>query len=564
MKIKRIICTVPCLLFAAFINAQNINVIYTTDVHGAFFPFDYVNQETSNNSLAQVCTYVNSVRDTAENVILLDCGDILQGTPATYYYNYVDTISGHVASKIMNYMKYDAGCIGNHDIETTHSVYDKFVHDCNMPILGANAIRTSTGKPYFEPYKIFTVAGKKIAVLGLITPYIPHWLHESIWSGMTFDDMVESSEKWIKYIKENEHPDVVIGLFHSGVDFNYGNQSADTYKNENAVALVAQKVAGFDAILFGHDHKLYNKTIKNPLGNDVALCDAGVGARNVGLVTININKEGNKRVKTDLISVVGLQPDPKFMHEFAPQMLAVKAYSHKKICNLKNDVFAYESLFGSSAFVDMVQTSMMKHTGADISFSAPLLIDTELEAGPITVGKMFSVYRYENKLYLLELKGKEIKNYMEYSYDLWIQNPAENNGNILKVDKYGRLINRSYNFDAALGIDYTVDVTKPKGERIKIKSMSNGKPFDIEAKYKVSVNSYRGNGGGGHLEFGAGIPKDQIQNRVIKSINKDLRYLMIQDFMEKGDVTAKPVGNWRFIPESVAKPAIEKQKKEFK
>ena len=199
-----------------------------------------------------------------------------------------------------------------------------------------------------------------------------------------------------------------------------------------------------------------------------------------------------------------------------PQQLAVKSYTRKVIANLTAPVRAYESLGGSSAFVDVVHRTMLKHTGADISMSAPLLINATLPQGDITVGRMFSLYKYENTLCLISMTGKEVKDYLEYSYDKWIQDPQAT-GHALLLNKSGRLVNNYYNLDSAAGIIYTVDVTAEKGRRVKIVSMADGRKFDKRKTYKVALNSYRASGGGGHLEFGAGIPFHDIKSRILKS-----------------------------------------------
>ncbi len=532
--------------------SQTISVIYTTDVHGAVFNYDFVRDTVAPYSLANVYTYVSAVRDTSENVILLDNGDFLQGSPAVYYYNNIDTAGQNVMARIFNYMKYDAVGVGNHDIEARHRVYDKVGREMNAPLLSANIRNEKTGKPYFTPYTILERGGKRIAVIGLTTPYIPHWLDESFWSGMGFDDMVESANYWVKKVREEEKPDAVIGLFHSGFDYTYGNQDASTYKNENASVLVAERVEGFDAVLIGHDHKLYNKEVTSPSGRKVPVLDAGTAARNAGLLTITFGKDGTPQCKTTLIAMKSFEPSKEYDRVFLPQQLAVKSYTRKVIADLTSPVRAYESLGGSSAFVDVVHKTMLKHTGADISMSAPLLINASLPKGNLTVGRMFALYKYENTLCLVRMTGKEIKDYLEYSYDKWIQNP-ETSGHVLRINKFGRLENNYYNLDSADGIIYTVDVTADKGDRVKIISMSDGKRFDKRKTYKVALNSYRANGGGGHLEFGAKIPFKEIKHRVLKSFDTDLRGLIIGDFEEQykegNQMTLEPTGQWKFIPE---------------
>ncbi|KAB2844784.1 MAG: bifunctional metallophosphatase/5'-nucleotidase, partial [Melioribacteraceae bacterium] len=213
------------LLFVQFITAQNVNlkIIETSDLHGAIYPFDFINNKPAKASMAQVYTYVKQERANAEQeVILLDAGDLLQGQPPVYYYNFEETNVPHLMAEVMNFMKYDAGAVGNHDIETGHDVFDRFKKDLNFPWLAANATNTKTNEPYFQPYVVIEKNEIKIAVLGLITPGIPMWLPEKIWSGIEWEDMIESARHWVNIINEKEKPDLLIGLFHSGVDYTYG------------------------------------------------------------------------------------------------------------------------------------------------------------------------------------------------------------------------------------------------------------------------------------------------------------------------------------------------------
>lgn len=563
MNIKHLLAATAALSAAFATQAQTIHVLYTTDIHGAIFPYDFVDNKPADHSLAHAHGYIEAVRDTAASkTILLDAGDIMQGTPTVYFYNYVDTVKPNITAQVYNYMKYDAICIGNHDIETCHNVYDKVRQQLDMPLLGANVINKATNEPYFKPYKIIEKQGKRIAVIGITTPYVPHWLPEFCWSGMMFDDMVESAQKWVDIVKEKENPDAIIGLFHAGFDYKYGNQDADTYKNENASLLVAERVEGFDVILIGHDHKLFNKKVKSPSGKTVSICDAGTSARNLGHAILTFDKNNNLTTTTKLIALTNVAPSEAFMKKFETHMLAVKAYSKDVIATATDDIISHESLFGDAAFTDIVHRTMLKYTGADISFTAPLLINTQIDKGPITVGKMFSLYRYENMLSTIELTGEEIKRYMEYSYDLWISNPDET-GHLLNMNKRNKLVNRFYNFDSAAGINYTVNPFKPKGERVEIISMTDGTPFDMQRRYKVAINSYRSNGGGGHLEHGVGIPHDKIEERVISSVASDLRGLVMQDFKEQKNIDAKPDNNWKFVPEKLVKKYIDTDTKLF-
>jgi 2',3'-cyclic-nucleotide 2'-phosphodiesterase/3'-nucleotidase len=173
---------------------------------------------------------------------------------------------------------------------------------------------------------------------------------------------------------------------------------------------------------------------------------------------------------------------------------------------------------------------------------------------------MFKLYRFENMLYTMSMTGSEIKKYLEFSYSEWLNTMNGPDDHLLKfqVSKDGKLVmrngeawlrNQPYNFDSAAGIDYTVDVSKPEGYRVTINSLSNGNPFEMNRVYRVALNSYRGNGGGGHLSAGAGIPQSEFSKRLVKSTEKDLRYYIIKYLEAKKTIKPAALNNWKIIPE---------------
>ena len=153
------------------------------------------------------------------------------------------------------------------------------------------------------------------------------------------------------------------------------------------------------------------------------------------------------------------------------------------------------------------------------------------------------------------------------SYALWTNQMKFPEDHIMLLDdtkddnQRSGFKNFSFNFDSAAGILYTVDVTKPVGEKLTILSMADGRPFDLNKEYRVAVNSYRGNGGGELLTKGAGIPVEQLKSRIIKSTDKDLRYYMMQYIERHGTVNPQPINQWRFVPEEWAEPAIIRDRK---
>lgn len=539
-----------------------LRFIETSDVHGSFFPYDFTNRKPRVGSMARISSYVKQLRKQyGNNVILLDNGDILQGQPTSYFYNYVATNELNIAAQVINYLGYDAETIGNHDIEPGHAVYDKWIKEVKCPVLACNVVNVKTGQPYTHPYAIIKRNGVKIAVLGMLTPAIPNWLTENIWEGLRFDDMVKSAKKWMKIIQEKEHPDVVVGLFHSGRE---GGIKTKDYE-EDASCVVAQQVPGFDIIMFGHDHTRFNQKIKNIEGKEVLCIDPANNAMTVAqadlTLTLKNGKVADKQVTGTLVDVTKLPIDEEYMAHFKPEIEKVNQYVDRIIGNIENTIYTRDSYFGSSAFNDFILNLELQITKADIAFNAPLQFDASIKAGPVRVADMFNLYRFENQLYVMRLTGEEIRKHLEMSYDQWVNTMKSPDDHLLLLaDTRGdaqRLgfKNFTFNFDSAAGIDYVVDVTKPDGQKVKILRMSNGQPFDEHKWYTVAINSYRGNGGGELLTKGAGIPKDSLNNRIIYRSPRDQRYYLMQEIEKMGTVAPKANNNWKFIPENWTKPA---------
>ncbi len=549
---------------------KSIRIIETTDVHGVILPYDFIEKKKIDFSMASSYDYIRQARKEKGITVLLDDGDNLQGQPEVYYYNFIDTASVHFVADVMNYMGYDAVTAGNHDVETGHSVYDRLVKEYNFPLLAANAVDIKTGKPYFKPYQIVVKDGIKIAVLGLVTPAIPNWLPQELYKGIEFRDMVETARKWMPVLLD-EKPDIVIGLFHSGWNRNESKTEATDNLNENGSAAVAYNVPGFDIIFNGHDHKVTNEKFVNSAGDTVLILNGGSRSEKLAEADIIFSHRtliGKKHLQMSgkILNVADYKPDSGFMARFTPQYNTINEYVNREIGNISTTISSRDAYFGSSAFVDMIHTIQLETTGADISFAAPLSFDVQINKGPVTVGDMFKLYRFENMLYTMTLTGDEVKKYLEYSYSEWyntMRGPADmllklrtgKDGKPTITNGKAWFKNQSYNFDSAAGIEYTVDVSKPEGSRITIKGFTDGRPFEHNKTYKVAVNSYRGNGGGGHFTEGAGIPKDELRKRLISSTDRDLRYFILKSIEAKKSISPVPLNNWKVIPEKWVKTA---------
>lgn len=564
-----------CMMTMAFTPATmaekkniRIKIVETSDVHGCFFPYDFIERKAKDGTMARVSSYVKKLRrQYGDNVILVDNGDILQGQPTCYYSNYIASNRPNIAAEVVNYMGYDAQTFGNHDVETGHAVYDKWIGEVKCPVIAANIISTETGQPYVKPYIIMNKEGVKVAVLGMLTPAIPNWLAPSLWSGMRFENLKKSAGYWVDYLKANERPDIIVGLFHSGWE---GGIKTEAY-NEDETRDIAAEIPGFDIIFFGHDHRQRAETITGKSGGKVLCLDPSCNAMMVGEATIDIVTENGKIISKDVTGKIqdirNEDIDEDFIRHFQADIDSIENYVNHPITEFTETIHSKDCFFGSSPFTDLIHNLQIKITGADLSFCAPLSFNMQISKGPIRVSDMFKLCKYENNIYVLKMTGEEIHKYLEMSYALWVNTMKSPEDHIMLLEednksdmqKYG-FKNMTFNFDSAAGIDYDVDVTKPAGSKVRIHGFSNGQPFDEKKWYRVVMNSYRGNGGGELLIKGAGIPKDSLDSRTIYKSTGDQRMLIMEELGKMSTVHPKANNNWRFVPEEWAAPAIKRDK----
>ena len=565
-----LVCTMLCLNLPVMSQDKTIELrfLQTSDVHGCFFPYDFINRRPLPGTLARAAGYIDSLRHQyGDRLLLFENGDILQGQPTCYYANYVHPELSNVAAKVINYLQYDAQGFGNHDVETGHDVYDKWISELRCPILGANIINTETELPYVLPYAMFDREGIRIAVIGLLTPAIPFWLNESLWKGMRFEEMVSTAQRWVDVVKEKEHADVIIGLFHSGRE---GGITTPDYE-EDATMRIAREVPGFDIIFYGHDHTIHQDMVENTEGKKVLCINPSAHARYMADAKLTlIMRNGrviDRKVEGRLVNIEEMPIHQPFIERFQSDIDSVQAYVDRVIGVCDTTVYSRDAYFGPAAFTDLVHELQMRITGADISFNAPLVFDAKIEKGDIHVSDMFNLYKFENQIYVLTMTGEEVRRHLEMSYDLWVNTMKSPDDHIIQINEYSfndmqryGFKNLAFNFDSAFGIDYEVDVTQPDGQKVRILRMSNGQPFELQKTYNVVMNSYRGNGGGEFLTKGAGIKREDIPKRIIFQSARDQRYYLMQEIEKMGHLQPKAHTNWRFVPEEWAKPALERDR----
>ena len=506
-----------------------IDIYVTTDIHGAYFSRYYLDDSFKPNSLSKVSTIIREARKDNPDLVLIDNGDNLQGDNSAFYFNYVDTLTPHIFARMANYLRYDATVIGNHDIEAGHSVYDRIRAQYRMPLLGANAIHTEgtdVGSPYFDEYAIVTKNGLKVAIIGTTNPKVTNWVTDSLYSGMEFLANGEMLQQLVDRVRKEHRPDFVIVATHSGS----GDETVDGFEND--ALYMASNLSGVDMVIGGHDHHPLMTSYKNK-ETTTGYINPGPRCHYLGHARFVVGYKGGKRVKdsvaVELIPLENVQPDSGFDAEFEADYQAVKTFTTKKICNVSKAFSLAEALDGPSVYMKLLADVELAACGADIALVAPLTSSGTIREGELVYNDLSRIYPFENKLYTIAMTGEQIKSYLEYSYQRWINHEGP-----------------AYCYDSAIGLRYKVYKRRPFGSRVEIESMQDGSPFELKARYTAAVTSYRAMGGDGMLEQGAGM---DISNPDAYIVNRydDIRELLYDYLTAVGTFEAKANDNWIFV-----------------
>ncbi|MFJ2604486.1 bifunctional metallophosphatase/5'-nucleotidase [Streptomyces sp. NPDC091279] len=503
-----------------------LTVLGTTDLHGHVFNWDYFKDAEYSDSagnaqgLARVSTLVNQVRKEKgrENTLLIDAGDTIQGTPLTYYYAKVDPITAkggpvHPMAQAMNAIGYDAAALGNHEFNYGLETLRKFEEQLRFPLLGANALDAKTLRPAFQPYvmKTFRVQGAppvKVAVLGLTNPGIAIWDKAYVQGKLTFPGLEEQAAKWVPKLR-SMGADVVVVSAHSGASgtSSYGDQLPYV---ENSAALVAQQVPGIDAILVGHAHVEIPelKVVNAKSGKTVVLSEPLAFAERMSVFDIELvfakGRWSVESVASKVLNSNSVADDPKITRLLKDEHAKVVEYVNQVVGSATETLTTVEARYKDAPIIDLitkVQEDVVKAALAGTSYASlpviaqasPFSRTSEIPAGQVTIRDLSSLYVYDNTLVAKLLTGAQVRAYLEYSAEYYVQTAV---GAVVDVDKLTNAGDRpDYNYDYVSGLVYEIDVAQAAGSRIKNVTF-NGAALDDAQQFVFAVNNYRANGGG--------------------------------------------------------------------
>ena len=534
-----------CVVFASALQAQRVTItlLATTDLHGAIYPHDYYTGELAERGLAKIATLVDAVRRETPHVLLIDCGDTIQGSPLeSVYQHYVRTGGLPLGMKfagpplrqdpmmlVMNEMGYEAMVLGNHEFNFGLKNLVKARSEARFPWLSANTIAgpPSDVKP-FQPYLVKMIAGVKVGVIGITTPSIPNWEPPENYRGLRFLPGVEAAAGAVKELRERERPDLVVAAVHAGLGEG----------GENMVSGIASQVPGIDAIVFGHSHQ---RQAGLRIGQVLAVQPQNWGTSLARLDFEMEKQPGRWKLAAKRSALIPVrretQADPRVLELAKPYHDLAERYLDTPVAEAPADLDSSLGRVEDTALVDAIHAVQLHYAKADVSFTALFNPRVRVPKGPVTVRQIAALYLYDNELYAVEGNGKMVKDALENAarFYLTCHEPA---------CAGGPLINRAimgYNYDMAQGVSYEVDLTRPAGQRIRNLSW-RGRPLDPGRKLRIAVNNYRAGGSAGYEMFkNAGI---------LWRSSDDLRNLIVMYYTGKRRLPVKPDNNWRVTPES--------------
>ena len=514
-----------------------ITILGTTDLHGNILPVDYYTNKPDNRGLAKVATLIKRIRKEHPNVLLIDSGDTIQGSPLESFHGRKNNQPPDPMMLVMNSLNYDAMAVGNHEYNFGLKVLEKARGEANFPWLSANTYDVAKQQPHYKPYIVKELAGVRIGILGLTTPGIPNWDNPRNYAGLEFHEPVSEARKWVSVLRDKEKADIVVIAMHMGLgeDLRTGEVSPGQVAHENEAISIAKEVPGVDVIFMGHTHR----DVPSLYINGVLLTQANYWGKNLARADVYLQKTGTgwrvyaKSART-LPTDDRVEPDPDVTRLAEPYDNETQGWLAKVIGQSAEELTAKEARFRDTAILDLIQKVQLEAGKADVSMVASFNSEARIAKGPVSVRDIAGLYVYENTLVVLEVTGQQLKDALEHSAKYFKTYVPGKPASDLVDEKIP-----AYNFDIAEGVTYELDISKPVGQRIQ-NLRFRGQPLSPTRKLRLATNNYRVNGGGGYTMY-KNAP-------VVYRSSEEIRELII-DWLERNKtVPVKPNNNWRLVP----------------
>ncbi|WP_139902318.1 bifunctional metallophosphatase/5'-nucleotidase [Clostridium thermarum] len=521
-------------------DSVRLTIVMTSDIHGNVLPISYNDNSYKPHGLAKIAALVNKIREKKGIDLLIDNGDLIQGTPLTYHYCKINNEGPNPIIEILNYLEYDALIVGNHEFNYGTEILNRAKQEAKFPWLTANILNSQDRECYFgKPYLIKEVKnGIKIGVLGVTTQYIPCWEDYRNIQGLIFEDAVTATQKWVRHLREVEHVDIVIVCYHGGFEKDLeSGEPIGKITGENEAYEICQNVEGIDVLLTGHQHRV----IENKLINNVLVLQPGSHGKYLGIVNITMQRKDKWKVKSKSSRVEPVKEaavDQRVVAIISNYERDTQQWLDKPIGTIRGGMKItnpIEARLRETPLVELINKVQMEASGASISCASLFIEDVKSIKEKITMRDIVSNYIYPNTLRVLKVKGRDIKDALERSATYF----ERYDGKAVRVKgKDGINAFHHYNYDMWEGIEYKINISKEEGNRIEDLKY-RGKQLDMEEEYEVVMNNYRAAGGGEYKMF-----KDKP---VIKDIPTDVSELIANYIIERRNINGEVNNNWSVV-----------------
>lgn len=513
-----------------------VTILLTSDIHGNVFPLNYGNNTPADVGLGKIASIIRNERTKNEHTIVIDNGDLIQGTPLTYHYVNFLADKKNPMITILNELKYDAALIGNHEFNYGLDILKSAVKESRFPWLCANIVDVKTKTPFLgSPYVIKKINGFKIAILGITTDYIPNWENPQNIEGLQFNDAFDSAKEWVELIKKEEQPDVLVISYHGGFERDpETGEPSEVLTRENQGYTICKQIDGVDVLLTGHQHRELTGNI-----NGTEIIQPSNNGKYVGKITLILDDKGEVIEKSsELLSVAEVEAEEDIL-------LLVKEYEERTqewldtpIGRIDGEMLVKDPMqirLKDNPLIEFINKVQMDAAQVKISNTALFNNQSPGFKPNVTMRDIVSNYIYPNTFKVLSLSGKDIRHALEHSAKYFALNDE---GEPIVNPSFVYPKPQHYNYDMWEGIEYTLNLTKPIGQRV-VQLDFEGAPIDEEALYEVVMNNYRAGGGGDFFMF---------KNKpVIREIQLDASELIANYIMERKIVPATCNYNWKVI-----------------
>lgn len=527
-------------------NEMECHILVTSDIHGHIYPTDYRTQEERGLGLAKLTALIKKERSKNPDLLLIDNGDLIQGTPLATYFNLHVKEGIHPSIAVLNELKYDAAVVGNHEFNYGLNVLHKVIDDSKFPWLSAGILSEDTNSQAFgKPYIVKHLDnGVKVVILGVTTHYIPNWEAPEHIKGLKFNDALETVKEWVAHIRKEENPDLLVVSYHGGFERDLASgEIAERLTGENQAYAMCTEVDGIDVLITGHQHRLIADEV-----NGVTIIQTGCNGVALGKISILFSKEDDKwTVKEKRAELIlpeeTTKADEEMMALTQTIEMETQAWLDQPIGEVIGDMSinsAHECRKADHPFTAFINNVQMDAAGVKISHTALLSNESRGFGSIVTMRDVLTNFMYPNTLTVLRLTGRDIIEALEQTAAYF---QVSRDGEIEVSPAYLEPKPQHYNYDMWGGIEYVLNAAKPIGERV-VELNYNGEPLRMDGEYEVVMNNYRASGGGEY---------EMYKNKpVVKEIATEMAELVANYFLQQGTVQASCGNEWKVIVASAS------------